>query len=84
VGAVIINTALAIGAFLLTFALFLVVWWPEVPWDWLTPVAIAVSLAVPVVLHPWAKTIWMAYDLAVHPPEAAEIEAAARRAGQSD
>jgi hypothetical protein len=75
VGAVTFNTALTIVAFLLTFALFLVATWPEVPWDWLTPAAIGVTILVPVLFYPWAQTMWMAYDLFVHPLEPKEQEA---------
>ena len=67
VGAVIFNTALAIGSFLLTFGLVLLVTWPDVPWDWLAPVTVAVTALVPILLYPWSKTLWMAYDLYVIP-----------------
>ena len=75
VGAVIFNTALAIVAFLLTFGVFLLVTWPEVPWDWLAPTAIGVTIAVPVLFYPYAQALWMAYDLFVHPLEPGEEEA---------
>jgi hypothetical protein len=51
---VIFNTGLAIGSFLLTFGLFLWVTWPEVAWDWLTVIAIGITVVVPVALYPWA------------------------------
>lgn len=79
VGAVIFNTAFAIVAFLLTFAGFLLATWPEVPWDWLTPVAVGVTIVVPVLLYPWAQALWMAYDLFVHPLEPNEVEAGRAR-----
>jgi hypothetical protein len=75
VGAVIFNTTLTIIAFLLTFAVFLVATWPDVPWDWLAPTAIGVSVFVPVLFYPWAQSLWMAYDLFVHPLEPKEQEA---------
>jgi hypothetical protein len=79
VGAVIVNTALAIIAFLLTFAIFLLATWPEVAWDWLAPTAIGVTIAVPVLFYPHAQALWMAYDLFVHPLESQEEEAGRRR-----
>ena len=79
VGAVIFNTALAIGSFLLTFGAFLLVTWPEVPWAWLTWIAIGVTVVIPVALYPWAQTMWMAYDLYVHPLEPEEADAARNR-----
>ncbi|MGH8927184.1 MAG: DUF983 domain-containing protein [Acidimicrobiia bacterium] len=79
VGAVIFNTALAILAFLLTFALVLLTTWPEVPWDLLAPIAIGVTILLPVLSYPWAQTTWMAYDLFVHPLEPEELVAAEAR-----
>lgn len=79
VGAVIFNTTLVIVAFLLTFAVFLLTTWPEVPWDWLARTAIGVTIIVPVLFYPWAQTMWMAYDLYVHPPEPQEIDASLDR-----
>ena len=83
VGAVIFNTALAIVVFLLTFGIFLVATWPDVPWDWLAPTAIGIMIVVPVMFYPWAQALWMAYDLYVHPLEAKEVEAGRGRLGQS-
>ena len=79
VGAVIFNTALAIVAFLLTFGVFLLATWPDVPWDALAPTAIGVSIAVPVLFYPWAQGLWMAYDLFVHPLEPEENKAGRAR-----
>jgi uncharacterized protein (DUF983 family) len=79
VGAVIFNTTFAIVAFLLTFAAFLLSTWPEVPWDWLAPTAIGVTIVIPVMFYPWAQTLWMAYDLFVHPLEPQEKEAGQER-----
>jgi hypothetical protein len=75
VGAVIFNTALAIVAFLLTFGMFLLATWPAVPWDWLAPTAIAVTIILPMLFYPWAQALWMAYDLYVHPLEPKEVQA---------
>ena len=83
-GAVIFNTTLAIVAFLLTFAVFLTATWPEVPWTWLGPTAIAVTIVIPVLFYPWAQTLWMAYDLYVHPLEAKEEEAGRQRLERGD
>jgi hypothetical protein len=79
VGAVIFNTIFAIAALFLSFGFTLALTWPEVPWDWLTPLVIAVTGLVPVVFYPWARSLWMAYDLFTHPLEEKELEAAAER-----
>lgn len=83
VGAVIFNTTLAIVVFLLTFAIFLVATWPDVPWDGLAPTAIGITIVVPVMFYPFAQMLWMAYDLYVHPLEAKETEAGRGRLGEA-
>jgi len=84
VGAVVVNMTFAILAFLLTFAIFLIATWPEVPWDFLAPVAIGVATLVPILFYPWAQTLWMALDFFLHPLEPAEIAAGRRRLAKSD
>lgn len=79
VGAVIFNTTLAILAFLGSFGLLLAATWPEVPWDWVATIVIAVTAVVPVVAYPLARSLWMAYDLYVHPLEPEELVSARRR-----
>jgi uncharacterized protein (DUF983 family) len=79
VGAVIFNTVLAFVGFFLTFGVFLLASWPRIPWGWLTVVAMVVTGIVPVIFYPWARSLWMAYDLYVHPLEEAEIEKARLR-----
>lgn len=80
VGAVIFNTALAIAAIFATMAIFLAASWPDVPWTALTVATVAVSVIVPSIGYPYARTLWMAYDLYVHPLEEREIEAGRARA----
>ncbi|MGH8959113.1 MAG: DUF983 domain-containing protein [Acidimicrobiia bacterium] len=83
VGAVIFNTALAIVSIFGTIALVMALTWPDVPWTGLTVAAIAVSLVIPTIGYPFARTFWMAYDLYVHPLEESEIEAGSVRARQT-
>lgn len=44
----------------------------------------AVGVVVPVVAYPFSYTLWLAFDLAVHPPEAAELRAAAAAVAAGD
>jgi uncharacterized protein (DUF983 family) len=67
VGALIMNTAFAIAAFAATFALGLILTWPDVPWAWLTVICVAVNIVVPIVSYPYSKTIWMAVDGVMNP-----------------
>jgi hypothetical protein len=79
VGAVIVDTVFAIAAFILSFGMILAVTWPTVPWGWLTPVVIGATGLVPFLFYSWARSLWMAYDLFVHPLEEAELAAAKDR-----
>ncbi len=51
---------------------------PDVP---LVPMMVGiglVALCTPIAVYPVSYTMWLAFDLAVHPPDAAELDAAAR------
>lgn len=77
-GAMIVNTGVTIGAFLVVFVAIMVATWPDVPWTTALVVTIGVNLIVPVVFYPWSKTIFLGMDLAVRP--LSETEMAARAA----
>jgi uncharacterized protein (DUF983 family) len=68
-GAVLINTAAAIGAFLIVFVGTMVLTWPDVPWNGILVATIATMVLIPVLFYPWAKTLWVALDLAFRHPE---------------
>jgi hypothetical protein len=79
-GALIINTIVTFGSFLVLFVAGMVVFWPDVPWRALMAVTIGVNAILPVIFYPLSKTTWMALELSWHPLEPSEIEQAARRA----
>jgi hypothetical protein len=66
VGAVIVNFAVTEMAFAVVFAAGLAISWPDVPWGWLTVVAVAVNALVPLIFYPFSKTIWIALDVLLH------------------
>jgi hypothetical protein len=66
VGAVIVNFAVTELAFAVVFAAGLTIYWPDVPWGWLTFVAVAVNAVVPLIFYPFSKTIWVALDVLMH------------------
>ncbi len=80
VGALIINTTVTFGSFLVLFVGGMIAFWPDVPWGPIGVVTIGLMAVLPVVFYPLSKTIWMALELSWHPLEEAEIEQAAQRA----
>jgi uncharacterized protein (DUF983 family) len=67
-GAVMLNTAAVIGAFLVVFVGGMVITWPDVPWTGLLIATVTVAALFPVLFHPWSKTLWVAMELTAHPP----------------
>lgn len=52
---------------------FVVVTWPDVPWNMLTYVTGALMLAGCFLCYPFAKVTWLAVDLAIRPLSAEEL-----------
>lgn len=79
VGALIINTVIAFGTFLLVFVGGMLVFWPDVPWGGLGAVTLGAMALLPILFYPLSKTLWMALELSWHPLEADEVAAATER-----
>jgi len=82
VGAMIVNTAVTIGVFLVTFVGVMAITWPAVPWQATLIGTMVLNLVVPVVFYPWSKTLFVALDLAVRP--VAEDEVGVHRSDSVD
>lgn len=80
VGALIINTVVAFGTFLLLFVGGILLYWPDVPWGALGTVTIVAMALLPILFYPISKTLWMALELSWHPLEEGEVAAASLRA----
>ena len=63
VGAIIMNTAVTEGLFLLLFIVAIIAMAPEIDWMVLLVIGVATNLIFPVIFYPFSKTIWMAFDL---------------------
>ncbi len=61
-GAITINMAATIAAFLVTFVGGMALTWPDVPWDALLVAVIAVAVVIPILIHPIARTTWVALE----------------------
>ncbi|RMH75204.1 MAG: DUF983 domain-containing protein [Actinomyces sp.] len=72
IGAVGMSTIVTFGLLAVTLGVGFAVTAPDIPVVALTGVGLAISLVVPVVIHPLARTLWVAVDLAMHPLEPGE------------
>lgn len=66
-GAMIVNTAVTIGTFLVVLVGAVALTWPDVPWTPLVVGTMALNVALPVLFYPFSKTIFVAFDLSVRP-----------------
>ncbi len=75
-GTVTVNTIVTFGALAIAMTVGIVLTAPDIPVFQLVLGLFAVALVMPVVIYPFTYTIWLAFDLAVHPPERAELDEA--------
>jgi uncharacterized protein (DUF983 family) len=75
-GAVTVNTIVTFGALTVAMAVGFVMTSPDIPVLPFVLSLAAVAVVVPIVIYPFTYTMWFAFDLAVHPPEPAELAAA--------
>jgi uncharacterized protein (DUF983 family) len=79
-GAVTMNTIVTFGALTIAMVIGFVRTSPDIPVLPFVLALAAVAVVVPIVIYPFTYTMWLAFDLAVHPPEPAELaEASAAR-----
>ena len=82
-GAVAINTVVTFLALTVGMTLGFVLTYPDVAVGAMVLSLIGVAVLLPIVIYPFTYTIWLAFDLAVHRPEASELDAAAASAGNA-
>ncbi len=79
-GAVAINLVVTEAVFGIVLIGGALLTWPDVPWVTLMMGGAALNAAVPVLFYPYAKGLWIALDLTLHPLETMEeMEADLRR-----
>jgi len=61
-GAVMLNTGITEGSFLGVFVGGMIVTWPDVPWVALLVVGVAMTVALPILLDPFTRTLWVALE----------------------
>lgn len=66
-GGMMFNIALAEGVFVIVLIVTLVVTWPRVPWTLLQYGAPAAMVLAPIILYPFSRLVWLAFDLMLRP-----------------
>ncbi|MGQ0714277.1 MAG: DUF983 domain-containing protein [Gemmatimonadaceae bacterium] len=66
-GGMMFNIALAEGVFVIALVTTLIVTWPRVPWSLLEYGTPAAMILAPVVLYPFSRLVWLAFDLMLRP-----------------
>ena len=62
-GAIAINTGFAIIGFAVVLVGLIVATWPSPPWGLVGAVTVTANAAIPIVMYPISKTVWVAIDL---------------------
>lgn len=69
VGAMVVLLGAVEGAYLLFLAVGIFAWWPDVHWNLLLWVGLALNATMPFLLYRWSKTAWMGLHVAFFPNE---------------
>ena len=72
-GAIVFNMAFAEGLFALGLLAVLLWTWPNPPWNALYYGGMAGMIMAPIVLYPYSKLCWLAFDLLFRPPRAEDF-----------
>ncbi|HEX6511788.1 MAG TPA: DUF983 domain-containing protein [Chloroflexota bacterium] len=67
IGAACVNLVAAIIFPAVVYAIFLALTWPNPPWLVAGVVSAATAVIVPIVFFPFARVIWLAFDLVIRP-----------------
>lgn len=73
-GAMMFNIALAEGTLAIVLVGLLIALWPNVPWLALEIGAPAMMLVAPFLFYPFSQTLWLAFDLLLHPLTEEELD----------
>jgi hypothetical protein len=61
-GSMALNLVVTEALFVVALVALLAATWPDVPWNLVLVVLVAVNLMVPLAFHPYSRTIWMAAE----------------------
>lgn len=73
-GALWFNLLLAESVTMTVFVVTLVRTWPNPPWDWLQIAGPTEAIAMPLLVWPFARTLFLTFDLCIRPMEPKDME----------
>jgi uncharacterized protein (DUF983 family) len=85
-GALTMNTILTFATVTIVMVAVIVATVPDIPALRLVGSLAVVAVVMPIAIYPFTYTLWLAFDLRVHPPDAAELaeaSAAVATAGEA-
>ncbi|HKV49648.1 MAG TPA: DUF983 domain-containing protein [Gemmatimonadaceae bacterium] len=71
-GAYMFNLVAAELVSVATAVVVIVALWPHVPWNFVWALSVVLAIAMPVFFFPFARDLWLAFDLVFRPPNAGE------------
>lgn len=72
-GGMFVNIMLAEVLFAVVLLVVVILMWPNVPWAGVEYSLIIAMIAAPIVLYPVSRLMWLALDVLLRPPDAAEM-----------
>lgn len=72
-GGMFFNIILAEVIFVVLFTVVIIALWPRVPWDGIEYALALAMIGAPIVMYPVSRLLWLALDLLLRPPDAAEM-----------
>ena len=77
-GPVVINIIVTFAVLAVMLSVLIATTVPDIPVGRTLAILLAIAVILPVLLYPFTYTLWLAVDLAAHPPTAAELAVAER------
>lgn len=74
IGAIAMNTVVALGLMLIAIVVGIVLTYPDVPFAPVAGVAVTIAVVVPLAFLGSSRTLWTAVDLWMRPPEPDEFD----------
>lgn len=74
IGAWMLNLVGVETVFTILLVIGIVILWPDVPWGTVTWAGVIGMIALPLLLFPFSRTLWLAIDMTLHPNGESEVD----------